>query len=98
MTVAVEMTFRGATLEQYDTVVDKMGYERQGEGHQDGLFHWVAQTPEGLRIVDVWDSPEAFQAFADSTLGPISAEVGVPAPAVTITPIHNYLYGPRFAR
>jgi hypothetical protein len=94
MPVAVETTFEGGTLEQYDAVCGKLGYEPGGAGHPDGLFHFAVETPDGLRIVDVWESAEAFQNFAETMLGPVAAEVGIPEPKIEITPIHNYLYGP----
>ena len=98
MPVAVEMEFSDASLEQYDEVIRRMGYEPCGQGHRDGLFHWAAQVDGGLRIVDVWDTREAFQSFGEEMLGPITAELGVPEPRLTFYEVHNYLYGPRFAR
>ncbi len=98
MPVAVEMTFDGGTTDQYDEVCAKLGYLPRGAGHPDGLFHFAITTPEGMRIVDVWDSAEAYQTFAETMLGPIAAQVGVPEPKVEITPIHNYMYGPRLGK
>lgn len=92
MPVAVEMRFRGATLDQYDQVIDKMGLQRGGDMPPGGIFHWVTQTPEGVRIVDVWESQEAFQKFADEQIGPYSREVGITEqPEVTFYEVHNYL-------
>ena len=60
-----------------------------------GLFHWVAQTEDGIRVTDVWESREEFERFAAETIGPITQEVGVPGPPrMTITDIHNYLTAP----
>ncbi|HZC71024.1 MAG TPA: hypothetical protein VE442_10035 [Jatrophihabitans sp.] len=98
MAVAVEMAFEGATLEQYEQVCGKLGYPPRGAGHPDALFHFAIGGPEGLRVVDVWTSAEAFEKFATELLGPIAAEVGVPEPKVEITPIHNYLYGPKLGK
>ncbi len=56
MAVAVEMNFKGATLDQYEQVIEKMGFTHGGKGAPHGLFHWVAQTDDGIRVVDVWDS------------------------------------------
>ena len=51
MTIAVIQEFDGATLEQYDRVIDKMGITPSGEHPHPGcLFHWVAQTASGLTI------------------------------------------------
>jgi len=54
MAVAFEMRFEGATLEQYDRVMELMGLD-QGDTSPDGLvFHWAAATDDGIVVVDVW--------------------------------------------
>jgi hypothetical protein len=90
------MTFRGVTLDQYDAVITRMGYEPDGAGHENGRYHWVAKTDDGIRVVDVWDSRETFGAFAESTMGPITASLGVPQPELVFYDIHNTLVGPRY--
>jgi hypothetical protein len=90
MAVAVVMTFEGGTLEQYDQVVEKMGYERKGPGDPGGLFHWVAETDAGLLITDVWENIEIFQAFLAEKLGPVTAELGIPQPEVKTYEVYNY--------
>lgn len=92
MTIAVQLDFEGATLEQYDEVVAKMGFEPGGAGAPHGLFHWVTKTAGGIRITDVWDSKEAFEQFAQDQIGPITAAAGVPSPPdVQFFEVHNYL-------
>ena len=94
MAVAVEMKFRGATLDQYDQVIEKMGFSHHGTGAPASLFHWVSVSDDGIKVVDVWESPEAFQAFAEEQIGPYTQEVGLPEPQVTPYPVHNYMTGP----
>ena len=92
MAVAVEMTFRGATLEQYDEVVRKMGLSPGGETPGGAISHWVAETSDGLRVVDVWESREAFERFAQEQIGPYTREVGIEGePDVRFFDVHNYL-------
>jgi hypothetical protein len=91
---AVEMSFKGGTIEQYDEVISKMGFEHRGVGAPNALFHWVSKTDDGIKVVDVWESPEAFQAFADEKIGPFTQEVGLDAPEITPYPVYNYLKGP----
>ena len=50
MAVAVVLEFRGATLDQYDQLVEKMGFSPGGAGAPGGLFHWVTQTDGGIRV------------------------------------------------
>ena len=95
MAIAVVLEFRGATLDQYDEVIERMGFQPNGAGAPGGLFHWVAQTDDGLRVTDVWESREIFDAFAAEKIGPITQEVGVPGPPeLTFYEVHNYLTAP----
>ena len=92
MAVAVQLDFRGGTLEQYDQVIEKMGFQPGGPGGPGGLFHWVTRTEDGIRVTDVWESQEAFDAFAQEKIGPITQEVGVPnPPEIQVFEVHNYL-------
>ena len=58
--IGVILDFPGATLEQHDAAITGMGYAPGGEGQCDCLFHWVAKTDDGIRVVNVWTSREAF--------------------------------------
>ena len=92
MAIGVVLEFPGATLDQYDEVVDKMGFTPGGPGEPGGLFHWVTKTDTGIRVTDVWESKQAFEKFAQEKIGPLSAEAGLPAPpTVTYLEVHNYL-------
>ena len=92
MAVAVEMNFRGATLDQYDEVIQKMGFAPGGAGAPGGLFHWVTGTDDGIRVVDVWESMEQFQQFAEEQIRPYSREAGFESePEVRTYEVHNYL-------
>jgi hypothetical protein len=85
------LDFPGGTLEQYDQVIHKMGFQPGGPGAPGGLFHWVTKTDEGIRVTDVWESREQFERFAQEKIGPLTAQVGVPKPNITFYEVHNYL-------
>jgi hypothetical protein len=92
MAVAAVLDFKDATLEQYDQVIEKMGFEPGGAGASGGLFHWVTAIGDGIRVTDVWETAEQFEQFAEQQIGPISQEVGLTAPPeVTIYEVHSYL-------
>jgi hypothetical protein len=92
MAVAVILDFEDTSLEQYDQVVQKMGFSPGGAGAPGGIFHWVTQTNGGIRVTDVWESKETFEQFAESTIGPLTAEVGISGPPkVSYVEVHNYL-------
>jgi len=94
MAVAFKMKFEGATLEQYDRVMELMGLD-QGDTSPDGaIFHWVAATDDGIVVMDVWETDEQFNKFAEEQIGPYTQQVGIPAPPkVTRFEVHNTLVG-----
>jgi hypothetical protein len=89
--VAVEMNFRGATTDQYDKVLELMGLT-SGNLPPGAISHWVSKTDDGLKIVDVWESREMFDRFAQEHIGPKSQQAGITEqPKMTYHDVHNHL-------
>lgn len=96
MPVGVQLDFKGATLEQYDDVLEATGFLPGGPTGPMALFHWVAKTEEGIRIVDVWESVEAFEEFTRTRSSDAFADAGVSEPPqIQFFEVHNYLIGGR---
>ena len=94
MAVAFKMKFEGATLEQYDKVIELMGLTGDSPAPEGAIFHWVAKTDDGILVVDVWESDEQFNKFAEEQIGPYSAQAGIPGPPeMTYRDVHNTLGG-----
>ena len=92
MAIGVQQDFPGATLAQYDQVIQKMGFRPKGPGARGGLFHWVTKTDSGIRVIDVWESRAQFDKFAAEKIGPLTAQVGLTEPSkTTFFEVHNYL-------
>ena len=92
MAVAVDMSFKGATIDQYDQILQKMGLRQGGEMPPGGISHFVTKTDDGMRVVDVWESKEAYERFAQEQIGPYSREVGIEEePEIRFYDVHNYL-------
>jgi hypothetical protein len=92
MAIGVQQDFPGATLAQYDQVIQKMGFRPGGPGAPGGIFHWVTKTDTGIRVVDVWESREQFEKFVAEKVGPLGAQAGITAPPkTTFFEVHNYL-------
>ena len=89
MAVGLILDFNGGTLDQYDQIVEKM--DLGGKVPPGAIFHWVAATDGGFRVVDVWGDRATFDKFAEEKIGPISAEVGAPQPEITEYTVHNTL-------
>lgn len=58
--------------------------------HPDGLIlHVAGPTDEGVRVIDVWESEEAWQRFRTERLDPaIAALGGPPRPEPTFRDLH----------
>ncbi len=85
----MQMQWRDVTPEQYELIRETINFEND---HPDGaLVHSVWFDAEGMRVVDVWESPGHFQAFFESRLAPAVQEHGLPGePEVVWVELHNH--------
>lgn len=74
MTVILQQTMpEGTTLEFLDEVTREMGVETDPPA---GLIvHTHFEEGDRIRVVDVWDSQDAFDAFAETRLMPTMQKV-----------------------
>jgi len=74
--MAITMIFTvPVTAKQYDEVIQYL--ENAGVSVPAGLlYHLCFETGTGLRVVDVWESQDAFDTFSQ-TLVPILQQMGV---------------------
>jgi len=92
MAIAVQLDFKGGTLQQYDQVIQKMGLRPGGQGPPGALSHWVTKTPDGIRVTDLWRSREEFDKFSQEQIGPFTREAGFSDPPnIQFFEVHNYL-------
>jgi len=89
MALAFLLEFPGVTQEQYDQVIEKL--QLGGKTYQGGIFHVAGPMEGGWRVVDVWESQEAFDRFFQAKLGQALQEVGVAPPQPKVWPVHNIL-------
>jgi len=90
--VGVQQDFDDMTLEQYDQVVEQMGFSPQSAGPPGCLFHWVAKTSDGIRVTDVWENQEDFEKFAQEKIGPSTEAAGIKGqPKIQFFDVHSYL-------
>ncbi len=74
-------------IEKYDEVISRL--EARGLGHPAGrLSHVAARKDDGYMVVDVWESQEHLDLFAQ-TLVPLILETGGTTPHLQVHPIHN---------
>jgi hypothetical protein len=91
MAIAVQMDFDGGTTDQYDVVCQKMGLTPKGPGPEGAISHFATMTETGLRVVDVWETREQFEKFAQEQIGPFAADAGIEGmPRMQFFEVHNY--------
>jgi hypothetical protein len=92
MAIAIVYELPSMTQEQYDTIIQLL--QRRGLTADGRTFH-VAGPREGggWRVIDVFESPGAFETFVQEKLGAIIQEVGAAPPQITVGPVHNILTG-----
>ena len=81
----------GGTHEMYDTVNDSWASLRTNPPA--GLIHHLGlDTDDGMMIIDVWESADAFKAFIESNMDKMQA-AGIPPFEPAHLAVHNMLLG-----
>jgi hypothetical protein len=95
MAIGVIFNFPGGTTEQYDEVTRGLNNGQPLRSLADWpgggcLSHVVGATPDGLCVLDVWESAEKFQAFG-GTLMPLIQQAGLKPDEPVVFPVHNFV-------
>jgi hypothetical protein len=93
MTVVTTIDVYDMPNTEYRAVLDRMGVETRPEP---GIYlHVTAQTDFGLRVIEIWDSQEGFENFAQQRMLPALKDLGIDRRTeITVKPLHN-LFAPR---
>jgi hypothetical protein len=95
MAMLLEFTPAGFTTEKYDTSTRQL--EEAGHGAPRGrLSHIAFGDPQALRVMDVWETQEDFEAFGH-TIIPILQGVGIDPGEPKVTQLHNVVIGAQAA-
>ncbi len=92
MAVTMVHEMPGANEDMYNKILSNMGMPPEGQLADGQIAHIAAPMDGGWRVVDVWESEEAFSKFAQTRLGPAMAAAGGPAdaPPPKFYPVRNY--------
>ena len=95
MAIGVLFEFPGVTQAQYDQVLNKLTNGGSLRSLSDWpvkgvLSHVAGPTPNGWRVVDVWESEADLMKFAQ-ILMPILKSTGFPDAPPQIFPAHNFV-------
>jgi hypothetical protein len=89
MSILVRFAPAGASPEQYDESVRV--FEQQGDFPPEGMeYHAAFVDGDEIRVIEIWDSPEHLQAFAERLI-PRLAEIGIELPEPEVQEVHNII-------
>jgi hypothetical protein len=75
--------------QQYDEAIRRL--QAAGAGSPPGRLHHVCfGEGNNLKVVDIWESQEAFERFGQ-TLMPIMQEIGLDPGQPQVAPVHNVI-------
>jgi hypothetical protein len=94
--MAIVRTFEahGWTVADYDQLMEGLTAQLRlapGRSAPGVLFHWAAETADGMRAVDVYESRAAADRLVGDSIGPLATELGLPLPDITELDVHNAL-------
>jgi hypothetical protein len=82
------MEWPEVTQDQYEAVMKELQLDVNPPAG--GLFHVAGPMSGGWRVVDVWESAEAFQTFSERRIMPAVKKVGITTqPRIEVYPAHN---------
>jgi hypothetical protein len=86
MAIALVLDLPGVTSEQYETARGILGSGRPAGN----LVHTAGPTEDGWRVVEVWESPTAVEAFFASDVARRAFQAAGIAPAQpAVFPVHT---------
>ena len=92
MATAMYLEWPGVTLEQYNRVMQLL--ELDAKPPSGGTLHVAGFATDGLRVLDIWDSQQAFESFQKERLQAAVQKAGITSqPKVQYFPVHN-IYTP----
>ena len=85
MAIAMLLEWAGMDEAKYLELIDRVALgDRMFPG---AMLHVAGATDSGWRVVDVWESPEAFDRFFKEKLQQASTEVSIDPPSVSTWPV-----------
>ena len=93
MAVVMTMEWPGVSQKEYLAVLNELQLDAKPAK---GLLFHVATFAQGggMRVVDVWESPDAFKTFSDQRIVPAVQKVGVSTqPKIEFQSAYN-IYAP----
>jgi quinol monooxygenase YgiN len=86
MAVQVHAHYPGVTREAYDAMIPQV--EERLRAEPSFIAHLRAPAADGWRVIEVWESRAAADAWLRERIAPMMAAAGRAAPDVQVQPVH----------
>jgi len=98
MSTVMLMEWAGVTQDQYNQVMRTLDLDKKPPAG--GIFHVAGFTAGTLRVLDIWESQQAFEKFQKDRLAEAVQKAGITSqPNVQFFPAHNiYVPNSEFIR
>jgi hypothetical protein len=81
------LRYAGMTQADYDRVEQVL--QRNDKPAPGEVLSLVGPVDGGWQVVDVWESPEVFEAYMRDTVQAVLQQLGLRAPEVTVFPLYD---------
>ena len=88
MSTVMSMEWTGVTQDQYNQVMRMLDLDKNPAAG--GIFHVAGFSAGTLRVLDIWESQQAFEKFQKDRLNAAVQKAGIAGqPKVQFYPAHN---------
>lgn len=88
MSIVMSMEWAGITQDQYNQVMRNLDLDKNPPAG--AIFHVAGFTSGTLRVLDIWESQQAFERFQKDRLPAAVQKAGITSqPKVQFYPVHN---------
>jgi quinol monooxygenase YgiN len=75
--MAIAVIVEIPSKEAYETLTETMFGTKRAPAVDGCMIHTMGKGPNGFRVVDIWESQEAFDSFMNDKLMPAMQEAGM---------------------
>jgi hypothetical protein len=93
MAIAVMADTPGVTAEQFEAMQRQLNIAN--EPPRGGMVQLAGSVAGVWRVITVWESQEAWDAFRTGRLEPAFQQLGMPTPSFQVWPLHGLMIAPR---
>jgi hypothetical protein len=87
MAIGVMMEIPGGSQKMYDQIMKEL--DLKGRLPEGATCHFAGPVEGGWRVIDIWESKEAFERFMNARLRRAIERVAMPPAKPTFFSIHN---------